>query len=63
MTKPAAKPVAQKPDPAGAPRWSDYDPYFPARKAPTGTQGATVADALNRSNSPHFPRLSTVGRG
>jgi hypothetical protein len=63
MSKPAAKPVAQKPDPKSAPRWSDYDPYFPTRKASAGAQGATVAGALNRSNSLHFPRLSRAGRG
>ncbi len=63
MTRPAAKPVAQKPDPAKAPSWSDYDPYFPARKTSASAQSATVAGALNRSNSPHFPRLPTVGRG
>lgn len=63
MTKPAAKPVAQKPAPAKTPSWSDYDPYFPPRKASSGSQGATVASALNRSNSPHFPRLSGTLRG
>lgn len=63
MTSPTAKPVAQKPAPASSSSWSDYDPYFPSTKASSGPKGVTIASALNRSNSPHFPSLPRATRG
>lgn len=57
MTKPAAKPVAQKFDPARAASWGDYDPHFSSRKAAAGIQGTLTAPALDRSNSPYFRKL------
>ena len=63
MTKPAAKPVAWKPDPATGPTWGDYNPYFPGQKAVSKAQSAPNASMLNRSNSPYFPILPSASRG
>ncbi len=63
MTRTAPKPVDRKSDAAKSASWSDYDPYFSPRKAPAGSQGRPAAPALNRSNSPYFPRLPGVSQG
>lgn len=63
MTSPAVKTVAQKPAPARASSWSDYDPYFPSTKTSSGPQRVTIASGLNRSNSPYFPSLPRATRG